>query len=295
MSQTYQYQAFHQTENPVFSILIPTWNNLDFLKNCVESIQQNSSLNHQILVFVNEGKDGTKEWLEEQKIDFVFSPKNEGICYAVNALRTLAEGTYIVYLNDDMYALPHWDKHIMDEINRLDTTRFVLSGTLIEPIDTGNDCVVIGDFGSDLTNFQKEKLLAEYEQYEKVDWSGSTWPPTIVHKEMWDLVGGYSIEFFPGFYSDPDFTMKLYQHGVRIFKGVGKALIYHFGAKSTSKHTTKHRGRIVFLNKWDMTSGTFLKYILKIGQPYELLKEKATIPSSKMRRNQLKKLFQVWK
>ena len=46
--------------------------------------------------------------------------------------------------------------------------------------------------------------------YKINDWMGATIPPNIVHRDIWDLVGGYSIEYSPGMYSDPDFTAKLY-------------------------------------------------------------------------------------
>ena len=41
----------------IFSILIPTWNNLPFLKICVDSIRKNSTYRHQIIVHVNDGSD----------------------------------------------------------------------------------------------------------------------------------------------------------------------------------------------------------------------------------------------
>jgi len=59
----------------------------------------------------------------------------------------------------------------------------------------------------------------------KKNWRGASWPPNVVHKNMWDLVGGFSIEFSPGMYSDPDFSMKLWQAGIRIMYGVGKSMV----------------------------------------------------------------------
>jgi glycosyltransferase involved in cell wall biosynthesis len=93
---------------PCFSILIPTWNNLEFLKLCVESIEKNSATAHQILVFVNEGTDGTLEWVKQKGLDYKYSPTNLGICFTLNALRSLVKTDYIVYVNDDMYVLPDW-------------------------------------------------------------------------------------------------------------------------------------------------------------------------------------------
>ena len=58
-------------------------------------------------------------------------------------------------------------------------------------------------------SFQEQQLLAEYENLPMQDWTGATWPPNVVHKDLWHLIGGYSVEFSPGMYSDPDFSMKL--------------------------------------------------------------------------------------
>ena len=43
----------------MFSILIPTYNNLEYLKLCIDSIKKNSNFKHQIIVHVNVGRDGT--------------------------------------------------------------------------------------------------------------------------------------------------------------------------------------------------------------------------------------------
>ena len=48
----------------MFSILIPTYNNLNYLKLCIESIEKNSKYDHQIIIHVNEGSDGTLEFLK---------------------------------------------------------------------------------------------------------------------------------------------------------------------------------------------------------------------------------------
>ena len=53
-------------DKPLFSILIPTWNNLKFLKICVDSIRKNSTYPHEILIHVNDGSDGTLEWVKAE-------------------------------------------------------------------------------------------------------------------------------------------------------------------------------------------------------------------------------------
>lgn len=258
----------NQTADFKYSLLIPTWNNLEYIKFCVASIRKNSFFTHQIVIIINEGKDGTLAWVESQPdLDYVYSPINLGICYGLNSCRSLIQTNYVVYLNDDMYLLPNWDKALEEEIVAIGHNNFILSGTMIEPTDTGNPCVVVKNYGNSLENFQEALLLSEFETLAKDNWTGSTWPPIILPTDLWDLVGGMSIEFSPGMYSDPDLSMKLWMAGVRIFKGIGKSKVYHFGSKST-RRVKKNKGSDTFLMKWGMTSGSFVNGYLKRGAKY---------------------------
>jgi GT2 family glycosyltransferase len=250
----------------MFSILIPSWNNLALLQLCVKSIRQNSSHGHQIIVHVNDGSDGTLEWVRAQQLDHTFSPQNVGICLAVNESAMLAKHEYILYLNDDMYCCPGWDAALIEKLKGLDTDLFMLSGTMIEPRDSGNPCVIVQNYGRDPADFAEDRLLAELPKHRKADWYGATWPPTLVHRKWWFRVGGYSSEFSPGMSSDNDFSMKLWHAGCRIFLGVGNSLVYHFQCKSTGK-IKKNDGGKQFLHKWGIRQSVFDRYYLRRGEP----------------------------
>jgi GT2 family glycosyltransferase len=250
-----------------FSILIPTWNNRPYLANCIRSIRQHSTYKHQIIVVVNEGADDTLDWLREQQIQFIHHPQNVGICIGLNSSTQLIKNDVVVYLNDDMYVLPDWDAHLINEIKSIGHNQYMLSGTMIEPFDTGNDCVVIGDYGTDLDSFNEDGLLENFQKPIKQDWNGASWPPIVIPTELWKKVGGMSEEFSPGMYSDPDLSMKLWNAGVRYFKGVSNSRVYHFGSKSTAK-LGKNIGRKLFLQKWGISSRYFYKNYLKMGTPW---------------------------
>lgn len=262
------YHRHTQFKQEKYSILLPSWNNLPYLQKCIESIRKNSSFQHQVIVHVNEGSDGTLEWLEQEKIDYTYSKENVGICYALNAARTLVHTDYIVYMNDDMYVLPNWDSELDKEIEQLNTSLFFLSSTMIEPTHHNNPCVIAPkDYGNSLDSFKEEELLKDYTSFDKKDWMGATWPPNIVHTSTWDLVGGYSIEFSPGMYSDPDFSMKLWKAGVRLFKGVATSRVYHFGSKSTLR-VKKNNGYRKFIKKWGITPSLFNNEYIKRGEVF---------------------------
>jgi len=249
----------------MFSIIIPTWNNLALLQLCVRSIRENSAFDHQIIVHVNDGSDGSLDWVRAQGLTHTASPDNIGICLAVNESAMHATNDYILYLNDDMYCCPGWDNALVNKLKQLDTDLFMLSGTMIEPRETNNPCVIVSNYGSDADSFEEDRLLAELPQHRKSDWFGATWPPTLVSKRWWFKVGGYSSELSPGMSSDNDFSMKLWDAGCRIFLGVGDSLVYHFQCKSTGK-VKKNDGGRQFLNKWGMRQSVFDRFYLRRGQ-----------------------------
>ncbi|GAB3007117.1 glycosyltransferase family 2 protein [Niabella terrae] len=265
--QTSPHSNQFEADAPLFSILIPSWNNLTYLKLCIESIRKNSSHRHQVIVHINEGGDGSLEWVETQKdLLYTYSEDNIGVCYALNTCSRLATTEYILYLNDDMYVCPRWDQHLFDEIKALGHKAFFISGSAIERVPQSS-CSIRGDYGSGHADFREAKLLEEFDRLPHQDWSGATWPPNVVHRDYWDLVGGYSIEFSPGMYSDPDFSMKLWQAGIRHFKGLSKSRVYHFGSLSV-KRVIKNNGYYLFILKWGMTSGTFTRRFLRRGSAF---------------------------
>ena len=250
----------------MFSILIPSYNNLNYLKLCLNSILKNSINNHEIIIHVNEGSDGTLEYVKDKKLKYTFSSKNVGLCTAINKSAKISSKDYILYSHDDMYFCPGWDKHLINEINKIGHDDFYLSGTMIEP----NSGHIIFNCGETVETFDENKLLLNYENLTFYDHQGTHFAPHLVTKKMWNKVGGFSEEFNPGIASDPDFNMKLWKNGVRIFKGLENFKVYHFGSITSRKKSTlkQNKGDKTFLKKWGITTKFFKKHYLKSKTKY---------------------------
>ena len=132
------------------------------------------------------------------------------------------------------------------------------------------------DFGESYKDFNEEEFLKNYKKFNLYDFQGSTWAPHLIHKELWDKVGGFSEEFYPGTGSDPDLNMKLWNEGVRIFKGINNCKVYHFGSVVTRKFKDKRnittetgsKGGKIFILKWGISIKFFKKFYLKSDQKY---------------------------
>ena len=250
----------------MFSILIPSYNNLKYLKLCLESINKNSTKNHEIIIHVNDGSDGTLKFIKQNNIKHTFSNKNIGLCSSINLAANISTLKYILYAHDDMYFCPKWDEYLINEVNKIGHNNFYLSATMIEPY-TGH---IEFNCGDNIENFDERKLLLNYKNLSFYDHQGSHFAPHLVTKEIWDKVGGFSEEFNPGIASDPDFNMKLWNHGVRIFKGLNNCRVYHFGSVTTRKKGgfKQNRGDKTFLKKWGITTKFFKKYYLQSRTKY---------------------------
>ena len=64
----------------MFSIVIPTYNNLEYLKITLNSIFKNSNYKHDIIIHINEGIDGSLDYIKSKNIEFTYSEKNIGLC-----------------------------------------------------------------------------------------------------------------------------------------------------------------------------------------------------------------------
>jgi glycosyltransferase involved in cell wall biosynthesis len=249
----------------MFSILIPTWNNLEYLRLCVDGIRRNSAHTHQIVVHVNDGSDGTREWVRGAGLDTTFSESNVGVCWALNEAATRARREFIVCFDDDVYCLPGWDVALMHRARQMPGDLFLLSATSIAPRGGANRCAVVADHGRTPAEFREAELLTAALRLARADWSGATWLPTLVHRRWWFKCGGYSTELSPGASSGEDFSMKLWHAGCRHFVGVGNSLVYQF-QRASAGLAANNDGPRQFLHKWGMTPATFDRYYLRRGQ-----------------------------
>ena len=260
----------------MFSIIIPTYNNINYLKICLESLKKNSKYNHEIIVHVNEGIDGTLDYIKRNNdLTFSYSKENAGVCVAFNDAVKKATKKYIVLGHDDMYFCPDWDAVFYNELKKHDENKdFFLSGTMVQPFES----YINLNCGKTYIEFNEKKLLSKLPDIKFNNFQGTHWQPSLIPVSTWNKVGGFSLEFSPGLGSDPDFNMKLWKIGVRLFKGLGDCRVYHFSSISLRKKSWNN-GAKTFLLKWGISIKFFKKYYLRTNEKYdgELVEPKKNI------------------
>ena len=263
----------------MFSIIIPTFNNLRYLRQCISSIKRNSKFKHEIIPHINQGTDGTEDYLISENLKYTVTKYNSGICVGMNKAAKESTTSYILYAHDDFYFCPGWDEALLKEVKKIPHNRFYLSGIMMNNGPLRFDC------GNTLDDFDENKLLNNFKNVNHYDFQGSTWAPHLIHKDLWNEVGGFSEEYYPGTGSDPDLNMKLWEKGVRIFKGINNFKVYHFGSIVTRKYknhpTIKtesgSRGGKIFLLKWGISIKFFKRFFLQSDTPYNTQLQKPKV------------------
>ena len=242
------------------SIIVPTFNNLNFLKNFLYSIKKNSVHKHELIVHINDGSDGTLDYIKKNKIIYTYSKENIGLCSSLNSAAKKSTTDYILYSHDDMFFCKNWDLYLENEIKKYPNNLYYLTGTNVSQ----NNGLINFDCGSSPENFNEDKFNLFCENDTSNDLQGSHWAPHLIHKDLWHKIGGFSVEFNPGDGSDPDLCMKLWKNNVRIFKTISKFKVYHFSSVTTRRGNIKlNNGTKTFLLKYGFNPRFFRKHYLQ--------------------------------
>jgi glycosyltransferase involved in cell wall biosynthesis len=114
---------------PLISVYIPTYNRLELLKRAVQSVQNQTYKNFEIIIVDDNSSDGTQDFLVglakvDSRICYFFKDKNSGACVSRNIAINLAQGELITGLDDDDYFLPHRLEFFLDYwVNKREKTQ----------------------------------------------------------------------------------------------------------------------------------------------------------------------------
>ena len=83
------------------SIIIPHWNGIDILSECLNSLANTKHNSYEIIVVDNASTDGSQSWVRNTypQIKLIENDKNYGYAGGCNAGALEAEGIYLVFLN----------------------------------------------------------------------------------------------------------------------------------------------------------------------------------------------------
>lgn len=211
-----------------------------------KAIRENSHCKDiEIVLHINEGSDGTIEWVKENNIRFNHSEKNLGISTPMNSCVDLVNTEFVILLADDIYVLPDWDLwlyNIIDFYQKNDN--LWVAPRLIEPVNcyAPNEHIycAIGNYGQNLETFEEERLLKEWLQFRTSTLKKLPCGNVAIKKSIYKELGGYDTSYTSG--ADSDFTYRFFKkYGSKGIIQVGKSMAYHFGSIVSAANKEKRQ------------------------------------------------------
>lgn len=245
-------QELSEETQSLTSIVILTYNKLDYNKLCIESIRQYTKQgSYELIVIDNNSKDGTAEWLQSQQdITFILNTENVGFPAGCNQGIRLAKGDSILLLNNDTVVTPNW---------LINLRRCLFSA---------GDIGAVGAVTNSCSNFQS--IYCEYGSIEDmISFARQVNRPNpacwedrtrlvgfcmLIKAEVIKKIGLLEEAFSPGNYEDDDYCLRIRHAGYRLVL-CRDTFIHHFGSISFGEQATHFNNlletnRQKFIEKW---------------------------------------------
>lgn len=216
---------------PKVSIVIVTYNNLDFTQKCLESMERfNNYENCEIIIVDNMSSDGTREYLarysdEHSHVKAILHDVNSGFAAGNNIGIKASTGDIIILLNNDTYVTPNW---ISNLIRHFDNADVAMVGPRTNNI--GNEARIDIKYNSLDEMIQKsydiyyKNVLKEYEMEVLAFFC------VAIKREIIDEVGLLDEAFGIGMFEDDDYCKRVKNAGHRIVCADDVFIHHHLGA-----------------------------------------------------------------
>jgi len=242
---------------PKVSIIIVSFNNLQYLKPCIESIFEYSNYpNIEVIAVDNGSMDGSAEYLkgekEEGRIEAILNPKNFGFAKANNQGIQLSSGEYIILLNDDVIVTQNWISRLISYLNH---PHIGIVGPVTNEI--GNEAKIETTYSSidEMRKWAVEYTRRHKNRYFEIKMLALFC--VAFKKSLLDEVGLLDERFEIGMFEDDDFSLRIKEAGYKTICAED-IFIHHFGKASFKKLEEEEYLRIfnknkeLFESKWNM-------------------------------------------
>lgn len=227
------------------SIIILTFNKLDYNKLCIESIRQYTEQDsYELIVVDNNSTDGTVEWLQcQQDIRLILNSENVGFPAGCNQGIKVAQGNSILLLNNDTIVTPHW----LDNLKKCLFSSSDIGAVGAVTNSCSNFQSIPCDYLSikDMIRFSRHVNTSNPEQWEnRARLVGYC---MLIKVEVISKIGLLDERFSPGNYEDNDYSLRIRNAGYRLVL-CRDAFIHHFGSVSFGEKAAQF-DRVLKTNK----------------------------------------------
>jgi len=241
------------------SIIIPHWNNVDVISECLNSISSTDFSNLEIIIVDNASTDNSVKWIKYNypSVTLIENDKNYGYAGGCNIGADHANGEYLIFLNNDTIQEKNWVSSLVNTMTS--NSRIAALQPKVLNYYNRNIFDYAGGSGGQMDvycfPFARGRVFAkqeidegQYNNKEKCFWSSGTC--FMVRKNLFHKAGGFDDTFFAHM-EEIDLCWRLYAMGFEVWVDP-QAIVYHKNALTLPMHTHKkhylnHRNSLLML------------------------------------------------
>lgn len=218
------------SENPLVSLVIPVFNQLDLTIHCLWSLTQfQTKATFEVIVVNDCSTDETREVLGLiPRLRLLQTDENSGFVISSNLGAAAARGQYTLFLNNDTAVLENWLDELVDVFRKIPEAGYVCS-KLLYPDKSLQEagCVVWNDGSAWNIGRNGDPLKPEYNYLRDTHYGSgcSVMTPTSLLQE----IGYFDLQYRPGYYEDVDYAYKVRRAGRRVIYQPTSLLIHFEG------------------------------------------------------------------
>ena len=254
------------------SVNIVNWNGLQYLRDCIESVQEQTYGNIEIVVVDNGSSDGSIDYLQEScpHIRLVKNNRNEGFSRAHNQAIRMASGAYILPLNFDIVLDSHFVEEMVNaiewapEIGIVSGCLYLLNESEGKRVFDSTGITMNGMFPAD-----RGQQIIDSGQYSQVEFifGASGAAPLLKRKMLEDIKMDeeYFDEDYRIYVEDVDLCWRAQMHGWKALY-TPQAIAYHKRGATRENNLTMMKEYVLLGHRnryWTILKNAMLSNLLR--------------------------------
>jgi GT2 family glycosyltransferase len=226
-------------------IIIPAWNQMNFTKDCVDSIKKWTKYPFRLILVDNASDRETAAYLDSvngEKTLFIRNGINQGFVKAVNQGIAASDAPYICVMNNDTLATEGWLEEMV---------RIAESAKDIGIVNPASNNLGQRPAKGEPIELYANRLKSEKGKY--VELGSAIGFCMLIKREVIQRLGGFDEIYGMGNFEDTDFSRRAVKEGYRCVMACG-AYVYHRESSSFKMVKTFNedfeRNREIYECRW---------------------------------------------